>query len=329
MQGQWTRWATPRAALTLLLGLAASPMISVAQSEANNPSSSAASSQTQAPVPDQAQTDDPAEASFSPPAPAPEPNTSSFNAAMTRGYAAFEAGDLERAESAFAAALAQAKAQTDRPAGASVRAAEAALAEVASARRNAIIRAQREKLIQAIAHQDWREAAAAHSALAAVNFGGPDIAAERRSIEALLDIGNQLDSLAGDSSQLVGAAGTRSLAELGDTLVRVASDSGLPVSRLSSRLDELKALQVVLNQPRPVLISSDGVTEVTVNRYGSLGAFVNQSLMLRPGRYTAVGTRTGFRDVRESFIVPATDEAPVRLEVRCKEPVGTAQWQGD
>jgi hypothetical protein len=41
---------------------------------------------------------------------------------------------------------------------------------------------------------------------------------------------------------------------------------------------------------------------------------------LLPGRYTAVGTRTGFRDVRREFTIMPGREPP-SLVVRCEEQI--------
>jgi hypothetical protein len=61
------------------------------------------------------------------------------------------------------------------------------------------------------------------------------------------------------------------------------------------------------------VIQSDGLTEVRIQRVGSLGVFERKELELQPGRYVAIGTRAGFRDVR-------LESAPV-IDVRCSELV--------
>lgn len=72
--------------------------------------------------------------------------------------------------------------------------------------------------------------------------------------------------------------------------------------------------------PVAVTLRSDGQTEVTVYKVGALGRFATHALELRPGRYTAVGSRVGYRDVREEFeIVAGAQNASV--EIRCTEPL--------
>jgi len=57
-----------------------------------------------------------------------------------------------------------------------------------------------------------------------------------------------------------------------------------------------------------------------VHKVGRLGTFEHKTLDLRPGTYTVVGTRSGYRDVRQQLVVkPAA--APPPLVVRCEEAI--------
>jgi hypothetical protein len=73
-------------------------------------------------------------------------------------------------------------------------------------------------------------------------------------------------------------------------------------------------------QPLPVVFRSDGETEVVVYHVGRLGRFTDHSLRLKPGTYTAVGSRPGFRDVRRVFSLKPGQDAQI-IEIRCEEPV--------
>lgn len=85
--------------------------------------------------------------------------------------------------------------------------------------------------------------------------------------------------------------------------------------------DQVAALGGLLERARrevSVVLSSDGETEVTILRVGRLGRFTRHELELRPGVYTIVGTRSGYRDVRRRLEVPGESGA-VTLDVRCTE----------
>ncbi|NBU24181.1 MAG: hypothetical protein EBS39_00870 [Gammaproteobacteria bacterium] len=68
------------------------------------------------------------------------------------------------------------------------------------------------------------------------------------------------------------------------------------------------------------MLESDGLTQVTLQRWGAVGAFTRKELRLKPGRYVAIGTRAGYRDVRREFTLSPGAAAPV-IVVRCTEAV--------
>jgi hypothetical protein len=72
--------------------------------------------------------------------------------------------------------------------------------------------------------------------------------------------------------------------------------------------------------PVAVVIESDGLTEVAVSRVGRLGTLARRTLTLRPGAYTAVGSRPGYRDVRRQFTL-SPGGAAVVVVVRCEEAI--------
>jgi tetratricopeptide (TPR) repeat protein len=90
--------------------------------------------------------------------------------------------------------------------------------------------------------------------------------------------------------------------------------------RLRERLDELKALVDVARTPVKVTIESDNLTEVAVYKVGKLGRFTTRELSLRPGSYTLVGSRDGYKDVRQKIIVKPRHKA-LRVMVICRNKV--------
>lgn len=90
--------------------------------------------------------------------------------------------------------------------------------------------------------------------------------------------------------------------------------------RLAAKLATLQSRVEQATTPVRVTLHSDGETEVVIYHVGRLGRFQVHELQLRPGTYTAVGSRPGYRDVRAVFKVqPGTP--PQALQLRCEEPV--------
>jgi hypothetical protein len=53
---------------------------------------------------------------------------------------------------------------------------------------------------------------------------------------------------------------------------------------------------------------------------GRLGSFERKEIDLMPGRYTVVGVRPGYRDVRREVTVLPGRDAPTVM-IRCEEPI--------
>ncbi len=70
----------------------------------------------------------------------------------------------------------------------------------------------------------------------------------------------------------------------------------------------------------PVQLQSDNKTEIVVYKVGRLGRFDQHTLQLRPGTYTVVGSRPGYRDVRLKLVVEAGNSLSP-LVVRCEEEI--------
>jgi hypothetical protein len=68
------------------------------------------------------------------------------------------------------------------------------------------------------------------------------------------------------------------------------------------------------------VLISDGYTDVVIYKVGRFGAFDRRDIELRPGTYTVVGTRNGYRDVRLTLDVVA-GKITTPLVVRCKEKI--------
>jgi tetratricopeptide (TPR) repeat protein len=91
-------------------------------------------------------------------------------------------------------------------------------------------------------------------------------------------------------------------------------------TQIDDQLARLDALIDAATREYPVALVSDGLTNITVFRLGTLGPLVSTEVRLRPGNYTAVGSRNGFRDVRKSFtVLPGRDAGPI--EIICTEPI--------
>ena len=99
----------------------------------------------------------------------------------------------------------------------------------------------------------------------------------------------------------------------------VAMTISAPGPRLSGQLQQLAALIDLAEAEVPVMILSDTFTDIVIYHVGQLGRFAEKKLVLPTGNYTVVGSRRGFRDVRQTLKV--RPGAELVFTVRCEEPI--------
>ena len=93
--------------------------------------------------------------------------------------------------------------------------------------------------------------------------------------------------------------------------------------RLSDQIEQLESAITQSLIPITVLLQSDASTDVTIYHVGKLGHFSEREVALKPGRYTVVGTRQGYRDVRQEIVVDPSLTAPT-VTIRCAEKLNSA-----
>lgn len=103
-------------------------------------------------------------------------------------------------------------------------------------------------------------------------------------------------------------------------LVREERATPDPGAALQALATELSSLVAAYGKTVHVALVSDDQTQVEITQIGSLGTFVRRNLDLRPGVYTVVGTRSGYKTVRREVTVrPGAGVQLIR--VRCDEPI--------
>ncbi len=226
---------------------------------------------------------------------------------MAAGYAALAAEDFAGATRAFQAALQIRPGDADATSAVRQLQAEQGIAKISELENEA------RKLESA---ERWTAAAEKYQAVLALDSG---LLAAREGLE-------RARARAGLVKAVEEAIGLQDR-YYEDRIVRQAKDvlaqvNGLqdPGIKLRTRADELDRLLALAAKPVDVRFRSDGLTEVTVYKVGRLGKFSAQILPLRPGRYVAVGSRNGYRDVRREFKVDSNGQTPV-VDISCRDPI--------
>ncbi|MGB0713183.1 MAG: tetratricopeptide repeat protein [Gammaproteobacteria bacterium] len=230
-----------------------------------------------------------------------------FSAAMSRALASMERGDSAAARGALdeAARL--------KPQDPALLDARRRLTD--QGRADALGRLQARGRIAAI-KEDWPAAARAYEKALGLEPGAGFALTGLAKARDRLKLHEQLDHYLERPERVFGR---EPLANAERVLLAAGEDVGGEPG-LAKKLAALRALTEQAKQPMRVLVRSDGETEVTVYHVARLGRFETHTLELRPGSYTAVGTREGYRDVRRVIkLLPGQPVPPVYLA--CTETI--------
>lgn len=230
-----------------------------------------------------------------------------FNLAMTAGYQALDDIRYDEAERQFL------KAQAILPASAEP---SSALQQTRTARTQAQIEAFRQRATAAEQRENWEQATVAYREILAIDESvvfaraGMIRSQTRAKLDKSLRIALSKPERLGETSVY------QSVSKLYQQALALEQKGPL----LRKQLQQLDAVLQVAQTPVPVLLRSDEVTDVTVYKVAHLGTFKRQQLSLKPGSYTAVGVRAGYRDVRQKFTI-TPDGASSVIEISCTEPI--------
>ncbi|MFU8764414.1 MAG: tetratricopeptide repeat protein [Haliea sp.] len=230
-----------------------------------------------------------------------------FHRSMSEGYEALDRGSFAEARSAFQ------KAGTLQANSAEVSTALAELKTAETAARLAGLQRQGRNLEDSEA---WEDAVARYQEAlqldATLVFAQEGLA----RVEPRARLDRQLREALEAPERLADPAVAASLEKVLQQ-ARTLSPQG---KVLAAQLSELEQTLAQATTPLTVTLRSDQQTEVLVQRVARLGQFSERELELRPGTYTAVGSRNGYRDVRQTFTLRYGEDPPP-VFIACTEPI--------
>ncbi|AFU98126.1 tetratricopeptide repeat protein [Simiduia agarivorans] len=230
-----------------------------------------------------------------------------FNQAMSEGFKALDGGNFETARKSFK------RADNIRPGDDSV---TLALQQVANQSTLASIQHRVQQAMKAEQEERWIDANTLYRGVLETDATVVEALVGKLRTDARADLEKRTLNLLAQPLQLNKPEKLNQAQAILQELTQLG-DAG---PKLIQQRQQVNTLLEQVTQPRQVVFRSDNLTQVTVYHVGKLGAFAEQTLALKPGNYVAVGSRQGFRDVREEFTV-ALDATQVIVDVRCKEKI--------
>ncbi len=230
-----------------------------------------------------------------------------FAAAMTEALDALKREDYASAREAFE------RAKSVRPESPEV---ARGLSQVEEGLRNRAIAGHRDRALEHESAESWRRAEGEYDEALALDPSLRFAQEGKARTAARAFLQEKLEYHIGHPERL---SDLRALEEASRLLDEARSAEGEGARRRDA-IAKLEALVASYSKAVEVAIVSDLMTEVTLQRVGVLGKFERKVLEIRPGRYVAVGSRAGFRDVRVEFVVEP-GKAAETVAVRCQEAI--------
>ncbi len=114
--------------------------------------------------------------------------------------------------------------------------------------------------------------------------------------------------------------GSESVAKEASQLLSNISTLENPGTKIEQGVITLNSLIQLAQQPIAITIQSDNLTNIAIFKVGKFGRFEQRKLELKMGKYTIVGSRPGYRDIRKTFIV-SNEMTDKTISVLCDEPI--------
>jgi len=234
-----------------------------------------------------------------------------YSEAMSAGYAAIAEEDFDTAREAFL------RAQKLKP-----KAGEPAIGlQQASngAEQNRIEQLFSRARVQEQS-EDWHGAVKSYTALVGKDGSLVDAITGKARASARAQLDDQLRELLEDPLTLGGSQRNGYARRVLADARQISRGAAGATARLQQQIEALENALTKALIPLPVRLQSDSNTHVAIHHVGRLGNFDMREITLKPGRYTAVGTREGYRDVRREFTVAPGEETPV-VVIQCAEKI--------
>ncbi len=232
---------------------------------------------------------------------------SAFSNAMSDALSALDHGDFAQARAAL---LEAARLRPDAPE------VSEALRRVDRVERRQLLAELQRKAEEAEFQEQWQTAAGLYDRVLALDSNLAFAVAGKRRSTIRMELASQIDFVLEHPERLVSDDALADAEGLLATALEI-EPRGPDIDRQTVGLNNLVAAHSTFI---PVPFRSDNVTDVVIHKVGRLGFFTDKTLELRPGTYTVVGSRPGYRDVRIYLTVrPGAPVPPV--VIRCEEAV--------
>jgi len=230
-----------------------------------------------------------------------------FQASLSKGYALMKEEEFDEAEAAFQKSL-----EIDPQS----KAGQQAIEELEIQRRISLTKSLKYKGLIAEVNEEWGDAKSYYETI--LNFD-PNISEVK---DSLLRVNNRIrliNQMISFIAQTDNLNDERLFNQAQQALIQAQSIMNKG-PKMTQQISELEQTLKIASKPVEVTLISDLKTDVVLYKTGQFGLFEQKTILLKPGVYTAKGTRIGYRDTTLRFKV-SPENLDQRFIIICKDRI--------
>ena len=230
-----------------------------------------------------------------------------FQSSLSKGYALMKEEKFDEAEAAFQKSL---EIDPESKAG------QQAIEELEIQRRTSLTKSLKYKGLIAEVNEEWDDARSYYETILNFDSNIGEVKDSLMRVNSRIRLINQMISFIAQAENL---NDDKLFNQAQQALIQAQSIMNKG-PKMTQQISELEQTLKIASTPVEVTLISDLKTDVVLYKTGKFGLFEQKTILLKPGVYTAKGTRIGYRDTTLRFKV-SPENIDQRFIIICRDRI--------
>ena len=230
-----------------------------------------------------------------------------FQSSLSKGYALMKEEKFDEAEAAFQKSL---EIDPESKAG------QQAIEELEIQRRTSLTKSLKYKGLIAEVNEEWDDAKSYYETILNFDSNISEVKDSLMRVNSRIRLINQMISFIAQAENL---NDDKLFNQAQQALIQAQSIMNKG-PKMTQQISELEQTLKIASTPVEVTLISDLKTDVMLYKTGKFGLFEQKTILLKPGVYTAKGTRIGYRDTTLRFKV-SPENLDQRFIIICRDRI--------
>ena len=230
-----------------------------------------------------------------------------FQSSLSKGYALMKEEKFDEAEAAFQKSL---EIDPESKAG------QQAIEELEIQRRTTLTKSLKYKGLIAEVNEEWDDANSYYETILNFDSNIGEVKDSLMRVNSRIRLINQMISFIAQAENL----NDEKLFNQAQQVLIQAQSIMNKGPKMTQKISELEQTLKIASTPVEVTLISDFKTDVVLYKTGKFGLFEQKIILLKPGVYTAKGTRIGYRDTTLRFKV-TPENLDQRFIIICRDRI--------